>query len=434
MSPTTESDILVVGAGLAGLACARRLHAAGRTVLVCEATSSVGGRVQTDEVDGFLLDRGFQVLLTGYPAVRAQLDLEALDLRAFASGVRIQRGGRSHTLVDPFRDPRGGLKALQALRAPVTGVGDGLRLLALRRRVLRTEGAVLATTSQVSSNQRLADLGFSPLTVAAFLRPFLAGVFLDPELTTSSRLTELVLRSFFLGEVAVPGGGMGRIPAQLAAGLPPGTVRVRTPVAGLADDGVVLADGQRLRARTVVVATDGPTAGELFGSDVLPAPAGRGTVTVYHRAATPPVEGPWLVLDGDGTGPVNNLAVLSEVAPTYAPPGNALVASSIVGVPRVDDAELDRQVRRQLRGWFGDQVDAWSRLATYRIPFAQPRQEPKDLPNLQRPVQLGPGRFVCGDHRDTGSIQGALVSGRRTADAILAEPASGSSAAARRAG
>jgi hypothetical protein len=239
-------------------------------------------------------------------------------------------------------------------------------------------------------------------------------------MTTSSRVTELVFRSFFRGAVAVPALGMQQLPAQLEARLPAGTVRTGARVTAVREGEVQLADGDPLRAEHVVVATEGPAAAALLGDRLRDRPApGRGSVTRYYAAPASPVGGPHLVLGADDDGPVTTLAVLSDVAGPYAPAGSALVSVSTAGLPEGSETDHDRRVRRQLRGWYGAQVDGWRGLATYRIPYAQPRQDVTDLPRLAREVRVGVRTWVCGDHRDTGSIQGALVSGRRCAAEVL---------------
>lgn len=414
---TQSGSVAVVGAGLAGLACARRLQAAGRDVVVLEASDGVGGRVRTDRVDGFQLDRGFQVLLTGYPAARAQLDLDGLQLQAFRPGVVIQMESSASRLADPFREPGA---VASGLTSSALHLSDAMRLMALRASVQLPGGQAVAGRSQTTTRARLDQRGFSRTVRERFFRPFLAGVFFDEGLSTSSRMFELVFRSFFRGDVAVPAAGMGAISEQLAGRLAPGTVRLACPVLAVGPGSVGLADGEQLDVAEVVVATEGPAALTLLGTDRLRVAPGRGTTTLWWRAPVSPVGAADLVLDGRGTGPVNNLAVLSDVAATYAPDGQHLVAGSVVGVPDEGDGELDAAARRQLRGWYGAQVDEWELLRTDRIPWAQPRQDPSDLPSLRRPVAVGDGLWVCGDHRDTASIQGALVSGRRTAEAILA--------------
>jgi phytoene dehydrogenase-like protein len=409
-----DADVVVVGAGLAGLACARALHRAGRDVVVLEASDAVGGRVRTDEVDGFRLDRGFQVMLTGYPELRANVDLAALDPRSFSPGVTIRRGGRFHRLADPTREPASAPGALR-LATPL----DGLRLLAWRRRLLRTPGPTLATAPQASTAELLAGRGFSSGLVAGFFRPFLSGTFFDPRLSTSSRLTELVFRSFLRGEVAVPAHGMQRLPEQVASALPADRVRTATPVEAVEPGVAHTADGP-LRADAVVVATEAPAAARLLAGRAEVRTTDRAATTVHYAADASPVGGPDLVLGADDDGPVTTVAVMSDVAPDYAPPGRHLVSVALTGVPDDDDETLDRRVRAQLRAWWGSPVDAWSPLRIDRIPYAQPRMDPADLPTLRRPVHVEPGLWVCGDHRDTASLQGAMVSGRRTAEELLA--------------
>jgi len=407
------ADVIVVGAGLAGLCCAGELHAAGADVLVLERDDSPGGRVRTDVVDGFLLDRGFQVLLTAYPEARRVLDYERLGLRPFESGALIRRRGAFSRVADPARHP---ITAMRSLRGGPGGVADKLRVARLRRRLSGCSLNELLTAPQVTTAEALRREGFSRDFIDAFFRPFIAGVFLDPELQTSSRLFAFVFKLFAEGEATLPAAGMQAIPRQLAERLPKAAVRCGVTVERAGPGEVTLAGGERLTAPAVVVATDGPEAARLTG--VVEAPAPRSTTCLYYAADRSPVGEPILVLDGDGAGPVNELCVPSDVAPSYAPPGGALVSASILGVPALDDDALDAAVRTQLHGWFGSQVGAWQRLAVRRIPFALPAQPPAALPRPERPVRLRDGLFVCGDHRDTASIQGAMVSGRRAAAAV----------------
>ena len=415
---TTEVEVAVVGAGLAGLACAVELAAAGREVVVLEAGDGVGGRVRTDLVDGFRLDRGFQVLLTAYPALGA-VDLDALDLRAFSPGVVVRRDGRFRPLADPLRAP---VRALGGLLGGAVGPLDAARLLTWRRELNGTPGPRLAERAQTTTAQLLLERGFSTRLIEGFFRPFLSGVFFDARLTTSSRLTELVLRCFFRGEVAVPAQGMQALPEQLAARLPSGTLRLACPVASLEGTTLHLEDGERLVAGNVVVATDAPAASRLLGDEIgVPAP-GLSTTTLHYAAPASPAGTGALVLGADGDGPVVTLAVMSDVADTYAPPGRSLVSVSTLEHADHESraVDLDARVRHQLTGWYGPDVEGWELLRVDAIRYAQPRQTPADLTSLARRVRLDGGRWVCGDHRDTGSIQGALVSGRRTARELLA--------------
>jgi phytoene dehydrogenase-like protein len=406
-------DVVVVGAGLAGLCCARELCAAGLDVVLLERADGPGGRVRTDAVDGFLLDRGFQVLLTAYPEARRVLDYERLGLRAFESGALIRRDGGFSRVADPFRHP---LKAAGSLRSAPGNLPDKLRTARLRRRLMRFSLNEVLTAPQVSTAEALRLEGFSPEFVDAFFRPFLGGVFLDPSLETSSRLFAFVLKLFAEGEAALPAAGMQAIPRQLAEGLPRSAARYGATVESATSGEVVLAGGERIAADAVVIATDGPEAARLTGAVEAPAP--RAVTTLHYAAERSPLDAPVLVLDGERRGPVNDLCVPSDVAPSYAPPGAALVSASVLGIPPLTDGQLDAAVRDQLEGWFGAQVRDWRLLRALRIPFALPAQPPAALSPAERPVRVHGGLFVCGDHRATASIQGAMVSGRRAAAAV----------------
>jgi phytoene dehydrogenase-like protein len=411
-----DGGVYVVGAGLAGLRCARRLHEKGVAATVLEAGDGVGGRVRTDRVDDFLLDRGFQALLTAYPEAREALDYRELELHPFYPGAMVRVRGRFVQVADPFRRRWDGLRTALA---PVGSLGDKLKVASLRRGVTSGTLEELFARPETTTRQALADHGFSDTIVDRLFRPLFGGVMLDRELGTSSRMLEFVCRMLAVGDVALPTRGMGAIPEQLAGGLPPDCVRLGQRVAAVGDGGVTLAGGETLPASAVVVATDGPTAAGLLDGEP-PDPGSVGARCLYFAADRAPVDEPVIVLDGDGEGPVNNLCVPSAVTPTYAPPGAALISAAVLdrpGLPRGGD--LESAVLGQLADWFGSAVVGWRHLATYHIPHAQPAQPPGALDPPQRPVRLRPGRYVCGDHRDNASIDGALASGRRTADAVL---------------
>ena len=222
------------------------------------------------------------------------------------------------------------------------------------------------------------------------------------------------------GETAVPARGMGAIPGQLAEPLPAESIRLNAPVESAEPGRVTLRGGDVLSARAVVVATDGPAAARLLGG-LIDAPKSRSVCGLYFAADESPLKEPIVVLDGDGRGPVNHLAVPSDVAPSYAPPGSALISASVLGAPPQDDVALEAAVRDQLTDWFGPAVRRWRHLRTYRIEHALPARLPPALEPVDRRVRFGASLFVCGDHRDTASIEGALVSGRRAAQALVEE-------------
>jgi phytoene dehydrogenase-like protein len=408
----TEPDVVVVGAGLAGLACSLHLSEAGMPVRLLEASDGVGGRVRTDLVSGFRMDRGFQVLLTAYPETQRALDYTALDLRPFRPGALVRHGGRFHELSDPWRRPS---RLVGTFLSDVGTFADRLRMARYRARTRAGSLSALFGRPETTALGRLRGEGFSESMIDAFFRPFFGGVLLDRGLSASSRMLDFVFRMMAEGQVALPADGMGAIPDQMARRLPPGTVRLGTRVASLSPREVRLESGETVTAGAVVVATEGPEAARLTGQ--LAAPVSRSVTALYFAADRAPIAEPILILDGDGRGPVNNLCFPSQVAPSYAPASATLVSASVLEGPE-DPSALESAVRAQLTKWFGAEVSRWRLLRTYRIPHAQPDQTPPALEPVERPVELTGGLFVCGDHRDTASLHGALVSGRRAAEAV----------------
>jgi phytoene dehydrogenase-like protein len=407
-----KADVIIVGAGLAGLCCARRLEEAGVSWILLEGSDGVGGRVRTDEVGGFLLDRGFQVLLTAYPECRRVLDYRALDLKPFDPGSLVRYDGRFSTLADPWRRPG---RALRTLFSPVGTFSDKLRIARLRRSLNGRGVDSIFQDPERTTLEGLRDRGFSERMIESFFRPFLGGIFLEPELDTSDRMFQFVFKMFSAGETVVPARGMQAIPDSLAASLPAERVRLGARVRRVEHGRCTLDDGEALAADTVVVATDGGEAARLLGSAASSRP--RSTTCLYFDAPEPPIVGKSLVLDGEDQGPANHLCVISEIASGYAPAGRALISVNVLGIPRIDEQALERAVRTQLTGWFGKQVADWRPVRQYRIEYALP-----GLPPRSRPTTSAGDTdvFVCGDHASHGSIEGAMVSGRRTAEAILA--------------
>jgi len=407
-----STDVVIIGAGLAGLSCARELTRAGVSCLLLEASDGIGGRVRTDLVEGFLLDRGFQVLLTAYPEARRELDYQKLDLRAFEPGALVQLGGRFARLSDPWRRPG---QALSALLSEVGTLADKLRIAKLRWSVCH--GAVDDPFHQaaVPTLDFLRDTGFSDGMIEKFFRPFLGGIFLERGLQTPSSMFRFVFRMMVQGDTAIPSLGMQKIPAQLAESLPHGTIRTGCAVEAIGPNRVRLRSGGDIQAKKIVVATEGPEAARLL--DQTPH-GSRSVICLYFATEQPPVTESVLVLNGEGTGPINNLCVPSLLSPALAPSGAALVSVTILNHGNLTGAQLESCTRYQLVRWFGADVRRWRLLRTYRIPHAQP--EPAVALPRRAPV-VAPDLYVCGDHCMHASIEGAMVSGRKTAESLTAD-------------
>jgi phytoene dehydrogenase-like protein len=412
----TESlDVVVIGAGLAGLACARELGGHGLDVRVLEASDAVGGRVRSDRVDGFTLDRGFQVLNTGYPELPRFVDLAGLDLRAFDPFLGVHLDGKRVLIGNPLQRPT---SLTTLLSVPVGGFYGRLATGLYAARCVALPTGRLKGRSDVSSAEAWRSAGIPTDLVNGVLRPFFAGVLLEQGMTTSRRFTDLMIRMFALGRSTVPSKGMQALPERIASALPEGTIELCTPVRRLDSRQVETTDG-RVSARAVVVCTDPWTAASLL-PDRMSLPEARGVTTVYHSAPDFPEATGTLLLDGDSSLLANTIA-LSKAAPEYAPKGRVLISSSVVhgSVPEHVDGP---EVRRALARLHGTDTSQWELIATYDLPHALPGM-PAPHP-MRKPVRLsydGDWVYVAGDHRDTSSLQGALVSGRRAASAVLAD-------------
>ncbi|MFE1836860.1 NAD(P)/FAD-dependent oxidoreductase [Streptomyces sviceus] len=452
LEPAYQADVVIVGAGVAGLSAAHRLTSHGVTVAVLEAAPCVGGRMSTEKIDGFRLDRIGQLLSTAYPELRLTPGLDGLVLRPFAPGVLLHGDGRHHRVDAPAgaRSARGALRAVRALASAPRGVpGPGL-MAASRRAAFRVlPGAGQGTVSRVArgaaplggavdqarlgaaltrlahvpverllarpelpAGQALAARGLPTRTIDGFLRPLLAALLCDPALTTSSRCADLALRAFAGGRLCVPEGGAETLPELLAQTLPAGSVHTGVRVTSVATTSVTTAEHGEIRCRAVLLATDARAAAQLLPG--LRVPDFHPVTVVHHTTDDPPRTGSALLLDADRGGPVAHTAVISEVDPSRAPSGRALISSTVLGTPPTD---LETAVRTHLARLYGTPTHRWETLAVHHTREAVPAMPaPHDL---RRPVRLLAGLYVCGDHRDTSTVQGALHSAHRAATAIL---------------
>ncbi|NEX20151.1 FAD-dependent oxidoreductase [Thiorhodococcus mannitoliphagus] len=410
-----NADVIIIGAGLSGLACALSLRERGLEPLIVEAADGVGGRVRTDQREGFQLDRGFQVLQTWYPQARELLDYDRLDLRAFYPGALVRTQGRLHRVSDVWRKPT---RLPEMLLSPIGTLSDKLTLLGLRRRCLRGDLEALYGRPESTAIERLRALGFSTRMIESFFKPFFSGVFFEPDLDVSSRTFEFVFRAFALGDTALPARGMGEIPAQLAARLPSHAIRLGAKVERVAQTHVHLQSGERLKARAVVIATEAKETARLLHQP-FSGPPGRGTTCFYFGAHHAPIQGPYLVLNGEGRGRINSMLFPSNLSEYYAPPGRSLITVNVHGTDDNPDA-LETRIRSELYPWMGEQVRDWRRIAVYRLPTALTAQHPPvPYPGAQA-LRRTQWVWSCGEYQSAPSIQWALHSGRRAGVEVAA--------------
>lgn len=407
--------MIIIGAGISGLNCATDLVALGYNVLCIEASDRVGGRMRTDTAHGFLLDRGFQILLTAYSEVQRKLDLESLKLHDFKPGAMVRIGGSWHTVSDPLRDPA---HALASAVAPIGTFADKLKVAALKSEVTsKTDDELLFSTAATAS-EWLTEVGFSEQIKSRFFKPFFSGVFLETELTTSAGFLKFLYKMFSLGHGALPENGIGAIADQLAARLPATSLRLNSKVESVSENEVKLASGETLQAKKIVLACDAANTQKLFPA-IGAIPHFHSCATLYFAAKEAPIKGPWLLLNGEQKGPINTVAVLTEVSKTYSESGEALISVTVVGDL---SPELEANVLNQLKDWFGEDAGNWRHLRTYRIKTALPEIEPRSWkPAAPLPAWLE----VIGDFTETPSLQGAMHSGALVATQIansLSEP------------
>ncbi|MBC6608151.1 FAD-dependent oxidoreductase [Hymenobacter sp. BT188] len=417
---STSAPVVIIGAGLAGLACANYLHRAGRPVLVVDGADAVGGRVRTDVTpEGFRLDRGFQVLLTRYPEVERLLDYGAADLRAFRSGAVIRLAdGQETTLQNPLQQP---LAAFSALTSPIGSLTDKLRIVQLALDVRTQTSQQLLARPATDTLTFLRRYGWSEQIIDSFFRPFFGGVFLDRSLSTASNFFEFVFQQFVIGEAVVPARGIQQIPEQLAARLPAGSVRLNALVEAVGGNFVQLSSGETFAASAVVVATDGETSAQLLPPSPHTAPtlAWRRTTCTYFSADRSPGRGDGLLrLNAASNCLAHNVSFPSDIAPEIAPQGRTLVSVSTHGEHGLDEHTLTERLRQELTAWFGPEAAQWQHLRTYHIPYALPVYTAGQTP--QQELRVAEGLYRCGDYAAYPSQNAALATGRQVAEMLLA--------------
>ena len=409
-----DADVIIIGAGLAGLSCARILQKHRINYLLLDGAEKVGGRIRTDVVEGFQLDRGFQVLQTAYPDAIEILSYPDLKLKSFFPGAMIRFQDKFHRLADPFRDL---YTAAKGFFSPIGTLKDKLLVGMLRTQVAFGTLEKLLQKSEVTTLQRLKSFGFSDVIIDRFFKPLYSGIFLENELSTSSRAFDYNFRMMALGDICLPSEGMEAIPRQLLTMLDPAKIKLNSKVASLSENKVALASGETLSAPKIVLAVDQPQACKLL--EVTVAPKMKTVTTLYFSASKAPTTAPILFLNAQSSGPVMNMCVPTNVCKSYAPVGKELISCSVLKHDFASEEMLFQKVLEQMKQWFGNEVDAWKHVRTYKIINALPNQKPPLADVSSKPMQVLKGLYQCGDYGGIASIQTALQSGRLVGEALV---------------
>lgn len=412
---STTLPVQIVGGGVAGINCARHLQQRAIPFRLIEASDGLGGRMRTDPVDGFRLDRGFQVFQSAYPEAKLALDYEALQLVPLIAGALVRRNGKWFSMVDPSRHPG---YALGTIFNSIGNLADRLRLGKLLWNALRVplEHCMDAPNDKSTAELLRDDYGFSSDFIEQFLRPWLSGMFLESKLETSANFFRFVLKMLSTGKVYYPRTGIQAIPDQLASTIAPESIELRRSVQGIEADAIVFEDETR-PASQIVLAVPLHQAAQWIG-DSLANRTHAATTCVYFAADRAPITKPILMLNGEGDGPVNHVFVLTNASQDIAPAGRALISVSLVGDRNYEPDE----VRSQLSNWYGQQVSDWSELAVYRITHALPTQPPGFA--RKGAAVREHNHIFCGDYCASASLQGALLSGREAAALVPSDFAS----------
>jgi protoporphyrinogen oxidase len=413
MSTDKGQDVLIIGAGISGLTAARVLKDAGKTVRLLEASNAIGGRVKTDEVDGFLLDRGFQVLLTAYPEAQRFLDYNALDLKPFIPGAVILHKNGITEIGDPLRNPSA---LIRTLASPAGTFADKLRMLRLKMNLSQKSLTTIFSSAEITTKAYLQNAGFTDKMIDLFFQPFMTSVFLENELNTSSRMFEFVFKMFSEGDTVIPAKGMGMIPNQLAIGISKDELVLNEKVFAIEQNQVHCISGNTYTANHILIATEGVSVPFPFRAENV---LQKSVTNIYFTADKAPFTKPIIALNAMPDKLVNNISVMNQLSPDYSPDQRNLISVSILGdTSSAKRADLENKAIAELKQWFPEAL-SWKHLKTYRIPYALPNDEQVRNELNTALTRLTDYCYICGDHMLNGSINAAMKSGRLAAEAII---------------
>lgn len=409
---TKKYDIVIVGAGLAGLSAALELEKFELKTLVLEKSDRAGGRMKTDVEDGFHFDRGFQVLLTAYPDAAQVLDYEALDLCRFKPGALCFNELKKFEVEDTGRHPT----ALPKMAfSPVGSLTDKLKVGNLAARLRNTSIDEIFERPEHTTLDYLRQQHFSEKIIDRFFRPFFSGIFLEPNLETSSRMFEFVFKMFAEGDAAVPARGMEEIPRQMKSKLKRTEFRFHTPVKRVSDGEVELGDGEVIHSDIVILATEPDGIVPRMTSHM----PWHSTACYYFEAPENVLPHKMIAVSFRENALVNNLTVISDTAPGYAPKNRHLVSVNLLRLPDRSVEEISQMIKNELALTFGNSVQSWKFLKNYHIRKALPVPDSMAHSASIEATRIKEGVFLAGDQMLNPSINAAIRSGEKAAQAAV---------------
>ncbi|AFK02664.1 amine oxidase [Emticicia oligotrophica DSM 17448] len=407
-----DFSTVIIGGGISGLTCAKYLNEKGYSFLLLEGSDALGGRVRTDNVDGFLLDRGFQILLTNYPEAKKILNYSNLDLRYFNSGAMIKTEKGFMKMENPFKNK---MAYLTMAFSSVGTLSDKLKIRKFANELAEISEDEIFNMNATDTLSFLRSYGWSDKMINNFFKPFFGGVFLENELATSSNFFQFVFKQFFKGDAAIPAEGMQAIPEQIAEMLPKISIRKNARVKGFEGNQLFLDGGEVITADRIVVATDPKTSDELLGENTER--AYNTTTCTYFSAEVSPLKGQkFIALNPNRKSVVHNVCVPSDISSHYGQGGKTLISVSTQGLEKLDERNLTNRIKRELFEWFGAQVNVWKHLKTYHIPESLVQYRAGD--EVQQ-LKLSGNLYRCGDYLAYPSLNAAMKTGREVAQMIM---------------
>lgn len=407
-----DFSTVIIGGGISGLTCAKYLNEKGYSFMLLEGSDALGGRVRTDKVDGFLLDRGFQILLTNYPEAKKILNYNNLDLKYFGSGAMIKAEKGFMKMENPFRNK---MAYLTMAFSSVGSLSDKLKIRKFANELAEIPDDEFFKMEATDTLTFLRNYGWSEKMINNFFKPFYGGVFLENDLVTSSNFFQFTFKQFFKGDAAIPADGMQEIPKQIAEMLPRNSIRKNARVKGFEGNQIFLDGGEVITADRIVVATDPKTSDKLLGE--TNERTYNITTCTYFSAESSPLKGQkFIALNPNRRGAVHNVCVPSDISSHYGNAGKSLISVSTQGLEKLDERNLTNRIKRELFDWFGASVNVWKHLKTYHIPesLVQYRADSE-----RQSSKLGDNLYRCGDYLAYPSLNAAMQTGREVAQMIM---------------